>query len=63
MIHTPGVFRWIMEAVKPFQPRKARELFESLGLPPAVSKDLASKSPVSTWKTEGEIQIIETLIS
>jgi hypothetical protein len=47
-MHTPGIMRWIMESVKPFDPSKAVEFLESMGLPAEVAADLASKSPKHT---------------
>lgn len=59
MIHTPGVFRWIVEAIRPFDIPKARELFAALGLPETVAAMLADSDPRITWQVEGETLILE----
>ena len=44
MIHSPGVIRWIMATIAPFDQPKAAELFEAMGLPTHDAAALA-KNP------------------
>lgn len=59
MIHSPGVFRWIIEAIRPFDVSKARELFAAMGLPDEVAGRLAESDPGVSVSYDGEIVIVE----
>jgi len=39
-LNAPGFVRWIEEAILPFDPNKARELYEALGVPADVAEIL-----------------------
>lgn len=56
LIYTPGLFKYIIEGVMPFQKKKAKELLAALGIPaefiPAIIKGKYEK------KIEGETLIL-----
>jgi hypothetical protein len=61
MIHSPGVFRWIIETVRPFDVPKAQELFAAMGLPEEVAARLAESDPgVSVaYDSDGDTVTVE----
>ena len=56
LIYTPGLFKYIMEGVLPFQKKKAKELLAALGIPaefiPAIIKGKFEQ------KVEGETLVL-----
>jgi hypothetical protein len=58
LIFTPGVFRWIIETVRPFDVPKAAELFAALGLPDDVAGKLAATDPGVIWTIQQEKVIV-----
>lgn len=61
LIHSPGVFRWIIETVRPFDIPKARELFAAMGLPDEVAGRLAESDPGVSVTYDGETVIVEII--
>jgi hypothetical protein len=59
MIHSPGVFRWILETIRPFDVPKAQELFAAMGLPEEVAARLAESDPGVSVTYDGETVIVE----
>ena len=59
MIHSPGIFRWIIEAVRPFDTPKAAELFAAMGLPEDIAGRLAESDPLIAVSYDGETVIVE----
>lgn len=59
MIHSPGVFRWIIETVRPFDTPKATELFAAMGLPEDIAGRLAESDPLISVSYDGETVIVE----
>lgn len=47
-MHVPNMFRFIAQVLGEGNKTKARELYEGMGLPEAVAKDLCSKKPTYT---------------
>jgi hypothetical protein len=59
LIHSPGIFRWIVETVRPFDRPKALELFAAMGLPENVAARLAESDPSVSLSYEGDFVIVE----
>lgn len=59
LIHSPGVFRWIIETVRPFDIPKAAELFAAMGLPEDIAGRLAESDPLIAVSYDGETVIVE----
>lgn len=53
-VHTPGVFRWVVEAVRPFDIPKACELFAALGLPQEIAAKVANADPGTAWTIDDD---------
>ena len=58
MIHSPGVFRWITEAIRPFDTPKAAELFAAMGLPEDIAGRLAESDPLISVSYDDETAIV-----
>lgn len=58
-IYTPGMFRWVREAVAPFDKKKAIEVLESLGLQNADAKALANPKQKVDTTVDGEDLLLE----
>lgn len=59
MIHVPGVYRWVCEAIVPFDKVKAIEVFKSLGMEDADAEALANPKQEVTVSEDGEDLILE----
>lgn len=59
MIHSPGVFRWIIETIRPFDIPQAAELFAAMGLPEDIAGRLAESDPLISVSYDGELVIVE----
>jgi hypothetical protein len=59
MIHSPGVFQWIIDAIRPFDKPRARELFAAMGLPEEVAGRLAESDPGVSVSYDEETVIVE----
>ena len=58
-IHSPGVFQWILSAIRPFDVPKAQELFAAMGLPEAVAARLAGSDETVAVAYDGETVIVK----
>lgn len=58
-IYTPGVFRWVREAVAPFDKKKAIEVLEALGLQNADAEALADPKQKVDTTVDGEDLLLE----
>ena len=58
MICSPGVFRWIIEAIRPFDILKAAELFAAMGIPEDIAGRLAESDPLISVSYDGKTVIV-----
>jgi len=58
-VYAPGMFRWVREAVAPFNKKKAIEVLEALGLQKADAKALANPKQEVTTTVDGEDLLLE----
>lgn len=58
-IYSPGMFRWIREAVAPFDRDKAAELLRAMGMKDDDANALADPDHPVTTEVEGEDLLLE----
>lgn len=58
-VYAPGMFRWVREAVAPFNKKKATEVLEALGLPTDDAKVLSNHKHEVKTTIDGEDLLLE----
>lgn len=59
LIHSPGIFRWVMDAVLPFDNHKASEVLLALGIPEPVALALVDRDPAVTYEYQDDLVLIK----